>query len=81
MEDDVCLLTIKQAARRLCCSAACVYLLIAKGELPIVRVGLHKGYRVDVRDLESFVSDRKFRYRSEAVTKAGRTKFRHLRLG
>ena len=65
--EDFRLLTNKQAAQRLCCSAACVYSLIATGELPIVRIGPQKGYRVDVRDLDAFISDRKFRYRPETV--------------
>jgi excisionase family DNA binding protein len=76
--DDFCLLTVKQAAQRLCCSAACVYALVASGELPVVRIGLQKGYRVDIRDLDAFVSDRKFRYRPEAV-RVPRAKFKHLR--
>ncbi len=73
-----CLLTIKQAAQRMSCSAACVYALVANGELPVVRIGLQKGYRVDIRDLEAFVGSRKFRYRAEAV-KLPRTTFKHLR--
>jgi excisionase family DNA binding protein len=73
-----CLLTIKQAAQRLSCSAACVYALVASGELPVVRIGLHKGYRVDIRDLDAFVSDRKFRYRPEPV-RIPKVKFKHLR--
>jgi excisionase family DNA binding protein len=76
--DDFCLLTIKQTAGRLACSIAGVYALVASGELPVVRVGVHKGYRVDIRDLETFVSDRKFRYRPSAMP-IPRTKFKHLR--
>ncbi len=76
--DEFHLLTIKQAAQRLSCSAACVYALVASGELPVVRIGLQKGYRVDIRDLDAFVSDRKFRYRSEAV-RIPKAKFKHLR--
>ncbi len=72
------LLTIKEAAQRLSCSAAAVYSLVASGELPVVRVGLQKGYRVDVRDLDVCVSDRKFRYRPQAV-RVPRPKLKHLR--
>lgn len=76
--EEFCLLTIKETAQRLCCSAACVYALVANGELPVVRIGLQKGYRVDVRDLDVFVSDRKFRYRPKAVA-IPRAKLKHLR--
>lgn len=76
--DEFCLLTIKQAAGRLACSVAGVYALVASGDLPVVRVGVHKGYRVDIRDLETFVSDRKFRYRPSAAP-IPRAKFKHLR--
>jgi excisionase family DNA binding protein len=77
-DDGFYLLTIKQAAQRLCCSVACVYALIANGELPIVRIGLQKGYRVDARDLDAFINDRKFRYSPVAV-QIPQTKFKHLR--
>jgi len=76
--EEFCLLTIKETAQRLCCSAACVYALVASGELPVVRIGLQKGYRVDVRDLDAFVSDRKFRYRPQ-VAQLPRPKLTHLR--
>jgi excisionase family DNA binding protein len=77
-DDDLLLLTIKQVAARLGCSMANVYLLVAGGELPVVRVGRFKGYRVDYRDLESFVNDRKFRYAAQAPRPA-RLKLKHLR--
>jgi excisionase family DNA binding protein len=76
--EEFCLLTVKQVAERLSCSAACVYALVASGELPVVRIGLKKGYRVDVRDLDAFVSGRKFRYRMGAP-RVPRAKFKHLR--
>lgn len=60
--DDVRLLTVKQAASRMACSPANVYGLIEKGELAVVQVGARKGYRVDLRDLEAFIGDRKFRF-------------------
>jgi excisionase family DNA binding protein len=78
-ESGVQLLTVKKAAARLGCSAANVYLLVANGELPVVRVGRLKGYRIDARDLDSFVNDRKFRYRVETA-RPPRTQLKHLRL-
>lgn len=75
---DLQLLTIKQAANRLCCSAANVYALIETGVLAVVQVGRRKGYRIDLRDLEAFIQSRKFRYEAPPVTK--RTKaLKHLR--
>jgi len=59
---EIQLLTVTQAADRLCCSAANVYALIEAGAIAIVQVGKRKGYRIDLRDLEAFVSDRKYRY-------------------
>jgi excisionase family DNA binding protein len=53
------LLTVRQAATWLGCSATNVYALIDGGELPFVRIGASKGYRIDRRDLESFVKSRK----------------------
>lgn len=53
------LLTVQQAAARLCCSPANVYALIGAGELPFVCVGSAKGYRIDPKDLEAFVDRRK----------------------
>jgi excisionase family DNA binding protein len=75
--DGFQLLTIKQAAARLCCSVANVYVLVASGELPVVRIGCQKGYRVDSRDLDSFVTNRKFRYRQ--TVQISPAKFKHLR--
>ena len=53
------LLTIREAAKRLRCSATNVYSLIDRGALPFVRVGNAKGYRIDPCDLDSFVQQRK----------------------
>lgn len=72
------LLTVKQAALQLGCSPANVYSLIERGELPIVRIGRHKGYRVDVRDLDAFVNGRKVRFRS-AAPQLPRQPLKHLR--
>ncbi len=65
-KSELSLLTVKQAASCLCCSQANLYSLIERGELPVVQIGVHKGYRIDRRDLELFIEGRKFRYRSEA---------------
>ena len=53
------LLTIREAAAWLRCSATNVYALIDSGELPYICVGNSKGYRIDRRDLEAFVDARK----------------------
>lgn len=58
--DDWKLLTVKQAAARLGCCVTNVYALIASGALAVVQVGRRKGYRVDLRDLDDFVQQRKF---------------------
>jgi excisionase family DNA binding protein len=76
--DDFRLLKIDEVAQRLSCSEANVYDLIASGELPVVRVGRQKGYRVDIRDLDAFVSDRKFRYQPAPV-RMPKPKLKHLR--
>ena len=77
-EDTLYLITIKETAGRLRCSAASVYALIANGDLPVVRTGMHKGYRVDLRDLDLFVSNRKIRYRPLTVQMPTK-QFKHLR--
>ena len=77
-QDEFCLLTVQQVAECLCCSEKNVYKLIAKGKLPLVRIGLEKGYRVDSRDLDAFVSGRKFRYQPEAIPMPKAT-LKHLR--
>jgi excisionase family DNA binding protein len=76
---EFCLLTVNEAAERLSCKAANVYALVASGELPVVRVGLQKGYRIDIRDLDAFVGSRKFRYKPEVSVRVPRVKFKHLR--
>jgi excisionase family DNA binding protein len=76
--NELQLLTVKQTAMRLCCSPANVYSFIEDGELPVVRVGRQKGYRVDVRDLDVFVNDRRFRYRG-TLAELPQPKFKHLR--
>jgi len=53
------LLTVSEAARRLRCSATNVYSLIERGLLPFVRVGNAKGYRIDPKDIEAFIEERK----------------------
>lgn len=77
-QDELQLLTVRQTASRLGCSAANVYSLIECGDLPIVRVGRHKGYRVDIRDLDGFIYGRKFRYQGPML-KPSQTRLKHLK--
>lgn len=76
--DGFCLLTIKETADRLRLTESCVYKLIAEGKLPVVAVGLRKGYRIDIRDLDAFVCDQKFRNKPEAP-RVPRPKLKHLK--
>ena len=79
--NDLQLLTVKQAAEKLCCSSANVYALIESGSLAIVTVGKRKGYRIDLRDLDSFVQGRKMRYQvPQKSTSSTRVNLKHLRL-
>lgn len=78
-DDRLQLLSVKQAAVRLCCSAANVYSLIEGGELAVVRVGRQKGYRIDLRDLDAFIADRKFRI-GKVAPPPRRTTLKHLKL-
>lgn len=48
------LLPVSVVAKRLGCSVANVYRLIASGELVCVRTGVSKGYRVVAAELERF---------------------------
>lgn len=77
--NELQLLNVKQAAKKLCCSVANVYALIDTGTLAVVHVGKSKGYRIDLRDLEAFVSQRKFRFQVSppAVRK---TALKHIKL-
>ena len=67
MHESRRLLTVTETAQQLCCSATNVYSLIDSGLLPVVRVGNAKGYRIDPRDLDQFINERK-----EAKTRVGR---------
>lgn len=79
--NDLQLLTVKQAAAKLCCSVANVYALIESGSLAIVTVGKRKGYRIDLRDLDSFVQGRKIRYQvPQKLTSRTRFNLKHLKL-
>ncbi|MFO1043314.1 MAG: helix-turn-helix domain-containing protein [Planctomycetaceae bacterium] len=55
------LLTIAEAAEALSASKSLIYQLVERGDLPYVPVGTSKGYRIDLRDLEQFISRRKVR--------------------
>jgi excisionase family DNA binding protein len=52
--DPVELLTIREACARLKLSRASMYRLIARGELPTVRIG--RARRIILEDLDNFVS-------------------------
>lgn len=73
------LVTVREAAERLACSPANVYALIESGELAVVPVGRRKGYRIDLRDLDTFVRERKFKFETPAP-KAQPVRLKHLRL-
>lgn len=72
------LLSIKRAAERLSCSRANLYALIKDGKLPVVQVGTRKGLRVDVRDLDAFIQNRKFRFAVPQTTVCS-VRLKHLR--
>ena len=48
--DPDALLTVKQVAARLGCSQATVYMLLDRGELPFVPIGMTKGYPAELTD-------------------------------
>lgn len=75
------LLTIRQAAMLLCCSATNIYGLIDKGELPVITVGKTRGYRIDRIDIEEFLSRRKTRNQSgQPIVRLPRPRLKHIRL-
>lgn len=53
------LLTAKQVSERLGCSLGNVYGLLESGDLPRVRIGKQKGYRIAESDLVAFIEQRK----------------------
>ena len=75
------LLTIKEAADTLGCSETNIYSLIEAGELPVVAIGLRKGYRVDTQDIDAFILRRK---QQKIVTPVkqpvSRPRLKHIRL-
>ena len=77
--DEMQLLNVKQTAEKLCCSVANVYALIEKGILAVVPVGKSKGYRIDLRDLEAFVDQRKFRFQGPRPV-VPKTTLKHIKL-
>lgn len=75
------LLTVRQSAGQLGCSAANIYALINSGQLPIVRVGCCKGYRIDLQDIDAFISERKVqRAQPEPRSARPRPRLKHVRL-
>ena len=75
------LLTVKEAAQRLGCSATNVYGLIDAGEIPYVCVGNAKGYRIDPRDLNAFIERRKqFKQSHDKNSIPPRPRLKHIKL-
>lgn len=75
------LLTVEQAAEYLSCSEANLYALIEAGDLPYVRVGRRKGYRIDRQDLDAFIESRKQQKSDAAPLKpVMRHRLKHIRL-
>lgn len=58
MENRDRLLNVEQVRERLQCSRKHVYNLINAGELPAIRLGVRKGLRVKLSELEYFLEDR-----------------------
>ena len=56
---DVKLLPVSVAARRLGCSPSNIYRLIATGELVAIRTGASKGYKVPGSEIEAFTERRR----------------------
>lgn len=77
--EELQLITIRQAAKQLCCSVANVYSLVESGRLAVIPVGRCKGYRIDVRDLNAFIQEHKFRFQVPPK-KPMATKLKHVRL-
>lgn len=51
------MLTVQEVARKLGCSAGCVYQLVSRGDMPHVRIGVGRGViRVRESDLDRFIS-------------------------
>lgn len=73
------LISVAETARFLGCSEANVYALLDSGDLPYVLIGRRKGYRIDLRDLESFIERRK-RKQAAAPVKVPRPRLKHIRL-
>ena len=75
------LLTVKQTAVLLGCSAANVYGLIDAGELPVIAVGKSRGYRIDRLDIDEFLNRRKTRKEAERPpTPLPRPRLKHIKL-
>ncbi|MCA9092034.1 MAG: helix-turn-helix domain-containing protein [Planctomycetaceae bacterium] len=77
--DSQRLVTIKAAASLLGCSEANVYALKDAGLLPFVTIGVRKGYRIDLKDLDAFIARRKTE-EVAAPVKLPRPRLKHLRL-
>lgn len=74
------LLTVKQTAVLLGCSAANVYGLIETGELPVIAVGKSRGYRIDRFDIDEFLNRRKTRKEGARPSPPPRPRLKHIKL-
>jgi excisionase family DNA binding protein len=70
------LLKLKDVAGRLDCSVSNVYALVREGKLPVLKVGLKKGLRVDEADLLAYLA----KVRCEGAGAALLPALRHIRL-
>ena len=71
-------LNVRQVADQLGCSLANVYALMNRGNLPFVRIGKLKGYRITVDDLRAFVAERRIHYESPE-RQPRRPRLKHLK--
>ena len=76
--NELQLVNVRQAAKKLCCSVANVYALIEAGALAVVQVGRSKGYRIDLRDLEAFIQQRKFHFQVPRSVRPA-TRLKHIK--
>jgi excisionase family DNA binding protein len=74
------LMTVKEAAAHLGCSTKNVYALIQQGLLPVIQIGIAKGYRIHSDDLAAFLRERRIQIETAKHIKPPRPRLRHIRL-
>jgi len=73
------LLTVREVQERLRVSRACVYALIASGQLAAIRIGLGRGtIRIDADDLNAFLASRRIPVQPANRRATGGNGFIHL---